>query len=113
MAKNFLPEELNLVKALFPNAEVSFTTCGNIKIVNPLNCDCDCYWGHPCKKWYVIGFNYDGFWIRRVKWDLHWKETNSTFPLHYNRKTGNYCFETFKEALEYFVNSVKKNKIDF
>lgn len=113
MTKNFLPEELNLVKAYFPNAIVEYTRNGNIRIMNPLTCNCGSYWGHDCKKWYVIGFQTGGFWIRRVKYDLYWKETNSTYPLRYNRKTGNYFFDTFEEALKYFVNSVKNNKIHF
>lgn len=110
--KEINPKAIELVKAIFSNYEVEYTKCGNIKIINPLNCMCGCYFGHDCKKWYVIGKSFEGYWIRRVKYDLYWKETNSTYPLHYDRNTGRYYFETFEEALTYLLNQKNNKKID-
>ena len=113
MKKNFLPEELNLVKAAIPYAEVSFTRNGNIRILNPHNDICQSYWRGGCKKWYVIGFSSEGFWIRRVSYSTKYHETASTYPLHYNRTTCKYYFDTFNEALTYFLTKVNTKKINF
>lgn len=110
--KNTCPEMIELVKASFPGYEVAFTKCGNIKIVNPLTCICKSGYYHDCKKWYVIGKGWGGYWIRRVKYDLYNKSTNSTFPLHYDRNTGHYWFETFEEALTYLLNRKNNKQID-
>lgn len=113
MKKNFLPEELNLVKAALPYAEVSFTRNGNIRILNPNNDNYESYMLGRCKKWYVIGYSSEGFWIRRVAYSIKYHETVSTYPLKYNRKTGKYYFETFNEALMYFLIKADTKKINF
>lgn len=116
MKTNFSPAEFEIVKKYFNNVEssikVEYTKNGNIRIINLNTCDCVTSWPkNPAKKWYVIGKNKNGYWIRRVKYDLKRKESNSVFPLHYDRKTSRYEFETFAESLIYFVNSVEEFKI--
>lgn len=113
MKKNFLPEELNLVKAYFPNAEVSFTRNGNIRFVNPENNKGVNWYSGEYDRSYVIGFNPDGFWIRCVGYSKKYHATVGTYRLHHNRETGKYTFETFTEALNYFVKKVNENKINF
>jgi hypothetical protein len=54
---------------------------------------------------YQIGFNINTnkFWIRRQNGAYQ-------FPLHYNRNTGDYGFNTWKETYEYFINFWNKHK---
>lgn len=113
MKKNFLPEELELVKAIIPNAEVSFTRNGNIRLVNPENNKKIGWYSGEYNSSYVIGFNSEGFWIRCVGYSKKYKSTINTYRLHHNRETGKYTFDTFTEALFYFVNKIDTKKINF
>lgn len=115
-----LKKEFNTVKKFFPNAIVEFTTRGNIKIANPDNpvtVDYNTWYGkkpYTCAKWYVIGHNYNGWWIRRVRYSIYGRRGGvSCFPLKYDRNTGHYCFNSFDDALAYFTNLVINKKIDF
>ena len=48
-------------------------------------------WRRPIE--YTIGYTHGiGYWLRRQG------ESGSTFPLHYNRSTHKYGFNTFEEA---------------
>lgn len=73
---------------------------GNIKIeLNPAKRQLNytahgvsCYYTKPVE--YTIGYTPGiGYWLRRQG------ESGSTFPLHYDRNTGKYGFETFEEAV--------------
>lgn len=113
MKKNFLPEELNLVKAALPDAEVSFTRNGNIRIVNPANNKGNNWYSGEYDRSYVIGLNWDGFWIRCAGYSKRFKTTICTYRLHHDRKTGKYTFDSFNEALMYFLIKVDTKKINF
>lgn len=57
---------------------------------------------------YTIGYTSGiGYWLRRQG------DSGSTFPLHYNRHTGKYGFETFEEAVAHleklFIKKYNKN----
>ena len=82
---------------------------GNIKIelesakrqLNYTSHGVSCYYTKPVE--YTIGYTQGiGYWLRRQN------ECGHTFPLHYNRNTGEYGFKTFEEAVAHleklFIN---------
>ena len=76
----------------FNKFRIRVAKSGSIKIeLEPAKCYKNGWMSKPVE--YTIGYGDKiGYWLRRQG------ESGSTFPLHYNRNTGKYRFETFEEA---------------
>ena len=81
-----------LTSNVFRNFKVRVSKSGSIKIeLEPSKCHKNGWVSKPVE--YTIGYGDSiGYWLRRQNRCGH------TFPLHYNRNTGEYGFKTFEEA---------------
>ena len=95
-----------LSNAVFNQHKISLAKrSGNIKIeIEPARIVCN-EWGEYTipPTFYTIGYTPGiGYWLRRKT------GYNATFRLHYNRKTNEYGFKTFEEAVSHleklFIN---------
>ena len=93
----------------FNKFRIRIAKSGNIKIelepakrqLNYTSRGVSCYYTKPIE--YTIGYTHGiGYWLRRQG------ESGSTFPLHYNRNTGEYGFKTFEQDVAHleklFIN---------
>lgn len=82
-----------LTNNVFKNFRVRVSKSGSIKIeLEPSKRYKNGWVSKPVE--YTIGYGDKiGYWLRRQG------DSGSTFPLHYNRKTGDYGFETFEDAV--------------
>lgn len=111
MSKKITPENVYSIVANknFNKFRIRIAKSGSIKIeiapakrqLNYTSRGVSCYYTKPVE--YTIGYGDGiGYWLRRQG------ESGSTFPLHYNRKTGEYGFKTFEEAVAHleklFIN---------
>lgn len=91
-----------LTNIVFNNFKIRVSKSGSIKIeLEPSKVYKNGWVSKPVE--YTIGYGDGiGYWLRRQN------ECGHTFPLHYNRKTGDYGFETFDEAVAHleklFIN---------
>ena len=81
-----------LTSNVFRNFKVRVSKSGSIKIeLEPSKCHKNGWVSKPIE--YTIGYTPGiGYWLRRQG------ECGHTFPLHYDRNTGKYGFDTFEEA---------------
>ena len=84
-----------LTSNIFRKFKVRVSKSGSIKIeLEPAKHYKNGWVSKPVE--YTIGYGDGiGYWLRRQN------ESGSTFPLHYNRKTGAYGFESFEDAVSH------------
>jgi len=132
MKKNFTDSEIAILKStLGSKLNVSINRAGNIKVINPNEPENHSYWGSPARGFWVLYHNNVGYLWRRHdghgycyplnmrgrKNDLSckpfvWTDDNGHTHKEYYRpyNINKSYFNSVNEALEYFVNYLKKHR---
>ena len=104
MKKNFTDSEIAFLKLMLGSKlNVSINRAGNIKVINPNEPEHRSYWGCTSHKFWVLYHNNMGYLWRRHD------GCGYCYPLNIRPfDIKNSYFNSLNEALEYFVNYLKK-----